>query len=70
MRVTKPVDSRSFRKEAPQRVTVPYAALSWALEGNLSRSSHVEPRLNLRGPSRKAKYDLTTDSELSRAIER
>jgi len=30
----------------------------------------VEPRLNLRGPSRKAKYYLTTDSELSRATER
>ena len=29
----------------------------------LSRSSHVEPRLNRRGPSRKAKYSLTTDSE-------
>ena len=23
----------------------------------------MEPRLNLRGPSRKAKYSLTTDSE-------
>ena len=39
-------------------------------EGYLSRSSHVEPRLNRRGPSRKAKYYLTTDSELSRATER
>ncbi len=39
-------------------------------EGYLSRSGHVEPRLNLRGPSRKAKYYLTTDSELSRATER
>lgn len=27
-------------------------------------------RLNRRGPSRKAKYSLTTDSELSRATER
>ena len=27
-------------------------------------------RLNRRGPSRKAKYSLTTDSELSRAIEK
>ena len=27
-------------------------------------------RLNLRGPSRKAKYSLMTDSELSRATER
>ena len=39
-------------------------------EGYLSRSGHVESRLNLRGPSRKAKYSLTTDSELSRATER
>ena len=30
----------------------------------------MEPRLNLRGPSRKAKYSLMTDSELSRATER
>ena len=30
----------------------------------------MEPRLNLRGPSRKAKYYLTTDSKLSKATER
>ena len=30
----------------------------------------MEPRLNLRGPSRKAKYSLMTDSELSRVTER
>ena len=36
----------------------------------LSRSSHVESRLKQRGPSRKAKYSLTTDSKLSRATER
>jgi hypothetical protein len=39
-------------------------------EGYLSRSGHVKPRLNLRGPSRKAKYSLTTDSKLSKATER
>ena len=44
---------------------------SWlSPEGYLSRSGHVKPRLNLRGPSRKAKYYLTTDSELSNASER
>ena len=58
------------RKAGPQRVTVPYTASSWSLERYLSRSSHVKPRLNPRGPSRKAKYYLTTDSELSRATER
>ncbi len=30
----------------------------------------MESRLNLRGPSRKAKYSLTTDSELSSVSER
>ena len=39
-------------------------------ERYLSRSEHVKLRLNLRGPSRKAKYSLMTDSELSRATER
>ena len=39
-------------------------------EGYLSRSGHVESRLNLRGPSHKTKYSLTTDSELSRATKR
>ena len=39
-------------------------------EGYLSRLEHVKLRLNLRGPSRKAKYSLMTDSELSRATER
>ena len=51
-------------------MTVPYATLVLPPEGYLSRSGHVEPRLNLRGPSRKAKYYLMTDSELSRVTER
>ena len=50
-------------KGQPQRVTVPYAKSELDIEGTLSRSGHVEPRLNRRGPSRKAKYSLTTDSE-------
>jgi hypothetical protein len=70
MRVTKPVDSGTIWNGGPQRVTVPYTASNWSLEGYLSRSSHVEPRLKLRGPSRKAKYSLMTDSEPSRATER
>ena len=40
------------------------------VEKHLSRASHVKPGLNLRGPSRKAKYSLMTDSELSSASER
>ena len=51
-------------------MTVPYAKEALPLEGYLSRAGHVKPRLNLRGPSRKAKYSLMTDSELSRATER
>ena len=70
MRVTKLQVNRIFWKVEPQRVTVPYAAAVQSLEGYLSRSGHVESRLNLRGPSRKAKYSLMTDSELSMAIER
>ena len=49
---------------------VPYTKVELALEEFLSRSGHVEPRLNLRGPSRKAKYYLMTDSELSKVTER
>ena len=37
---------------------------------HLSRTGHVEAGLNLRGPSRKAKYSLATDSEPSSASER
>ena len=33
------------------------------LEDHLSRAGHVESCLNLRGPSRKAKYSQKTDSE-------
>ncbi len=37
---------------------------------HLSKTVHVEDGLNLRGPSRKAKYSLATDSERSSASER
>jgi hypothetical protein len=63
MRVTKPLANRTAWKGRPQRVTVPYVNAKWSLEGFLSKSGHVKPRLNPRGPSRKAKYSLTTDSE-------
>ena len=33
-----------------------------------SRTGHVEPGLNLRGPSRKAKYSLASDRELVRRL--
>ena len=51
-------------------MTAPYAKVVLPPEGYLSRSGHVKPGLNLRGPSRKAKYSLTTDSELSSVSER
>ena len=70
MGVTKQSISGSIWKVAPQRVTVPYAKVELPPEGYLSRSGHVEPRLNLRGPSRKAKYSPMTDSELSSVSER
>ena len=37
---------------------------------HLSRARHVKAGSNLRGPSRKAKYSLATDSEPSSASER
>src|SRR5438876_6979684 len=37
---------------------------------HLSKTRHVEVSPNLRGPSRKAKYSLATDSEPSSASER
>ena len=48
----------------------PVGENEWSPERFLSKSGHVKSRLNPQGPSCKAKYFLTTDSELSRAIER
>ena len=50
-------------KGGPQKVKVLYAKPLSTPEEYLSRSGHVKPRLNRRGPSRKAKYSLMTDSE-------
>lgn len=41
-----------------------------SLEWHPSKIGHEKPGPNPRGPSRKAKYSMTTDSEPSRAIER
>ena len=41
-----------------------------SLVRHLSSACHVEAGVNLRGPSRKAKHSMTTDSEPSRATER
>ena len=40
------------------------------MSGILSKTMHVKRSLNPRGPSRKAKYSLVTDSEPSSASER
>ena len=51
-------------------MTAPYPKIVWTLCQYPSRAGHVKPGLNRRGPSRKAKYSMTTDSEPSRATER
>ena len=63
MGVTKLPCSRKGWKALPQKVIVLYTKHEQPPEGYLSRSGHVKPRLNPRGPSRKAKYSLMTDSE-------
>ena len=70
MGVTKQHDSRTALERRATAGDSPVGDIESPPGGYLSRSGHVEPRLNLRGPSRKAKYSLTTDSELSRATER
>ena len=41
----------------------PVSEIDTTLYGILSTARHVEPCRNPRGPSRKAKYSLVTDSE-------
>ena len=55
---------------APERVRAPSATDADPPDRYPSRVGHVKPGLNRRGPSRKAKYAMTTDSEPSRATER
>ena len=70
MGVTKLFVSRTILERSTTEGDSPVCESEQPPEGFLSRSGHVEPRLNLRGPSRKAKYYLMTDSELSRVTER
>jgi hypothetical protein len=70
MRVTKLINSRMVKEKPTTEGDSPVSGIDWSLEEYLSKLGHVKPRLNLRGPSRKAKYSLTTDSKLSRATER
>ena len=55
--------AEAFWKVPPKRVIVPYAAAIGPPVRHLSRTRHVKAGLNPRGPSRKAKYSLATDSE-------
>ena len=70
MGVTKRATNRTCLESQTTEGDSPVRESELSPERYLSRSGHVGPRLNLRGPSRKAKYSLTTDSELSRATER
>ncbi len=49
----------SFAKAGESPVPEPIGMMTW----HLSTAGHVEPRGNLGGPSSKAKYGPTTDSE-------
>ena len=50
-------------KVRPQKVTIAVAEILVSPRRILSRAGHVKSRLNLGGPSAKAKYSLVTDSE-------
>ena len=49
--------------EGNRRGESPVGEIVRCMEGILSTAGHVESRRNQRGPSRKAKYYLVTDSE-------
>ena len=50
-------------KAGPQRVKAPYPKSRSRPRRHLSSAEHEEFCMNLRGPSRKAKYYQETDSE-------
>ena len=57
-------DSGRLWKEPAKRVTPPYAKSAASRVEFLSTSGHEKSWGKLGGPSSKAKYYLTTDSEL------
>jgi hypothetical protein len=63
-RVTKATSSRTAWNGWQYRVRAPYAKDAALSRRHLSTAGHVKPGRNLRGPPRKAKYSLATDSEL------
>jgi hypothetical protein len=70
MGVTKDLLSRTALERATRAGDSPVCGMKDPPVRHLSRTGHVEAGLNLRGPSRKAKYSLATDSEPSSASER
>jgi hypothetical protein len=61
--VTKARRSGTVWKGRQHRVTAPYAKRRALPRHHLSTAGHGKPGRNPRGPPRKAKYSLTTDSE-------
>src|SRR4029077_15319489 len=70
MRVTKCASSRTSLECLTTEGESPVRGRYTPLVRHLSRARHVKAGSNLRGPSRKAKYSLATDSEPSSASER
>ena len=70
----RPLDSKSLSGTVLECSTIegdsPVGEKEKESSRHLSKSRHVEAGLNRRGPSRKAKYSLATDSEPSSASER
>ena len=70
MGVIKPFSSRSVLESSTVEGESPVSGRRRSPVWHLSRAEHVEVGSNRRGPSRKAKYSLATDSEPSSASER
>ena len=70
MGVTKPIASRTSLESLTRAGDSPVCGSGRPPVRHLSRARHVEAGSNRRGPSRKAKYSLATDSEPSSASER
>ena len=70
MGVTKLASSRTSLERLTRAGDSPVCGRSEPPVRHLSRAQHVKVGPNPRGPSRKAKYSLATDSEPSSASER
>src|SRR5438445_13822277 len=70
MGVTKVFRSRTVLESSTIEGDSPVCGTEGSPVRHLSRTQHVKVSPNLRGPSRKAKYSLATDSERSSASER